>query len=101
MKIYNLTGITGSESINIMSSENNGRELILCSAALSGIQYGDTLLLDRPYFKSVAFKVEGVRYLLDHPEHLLIYIKIMSEHIGGSKEKLKLKYLKNKILKAA
>lgn len=96
MKIYNFTGVKSSELINITSTEDNGKELILCSTSLDGIERGDTLILDRPYFKNVAFKVEGVRYLTEKPEYKTVYAKKIEEQLGGCKEKLRLKFKRSK-----
>lgn len=96
MKIYNFTGIKSTELINITSSEDNGKELILCSTALDGIERGDTLLLDRPYFKCVPFKVEGVRYIAEKPEYKTVYAKKIEEQLGGCQAKLRLRFRRAK-----
>lgn len=95
-KIYNLTGIRESEAMMVLSTSNNGREMIVCSSNLDGAATGDTMLVDRPHYKRVPFKIEGIRYLPEQPKHRLIYAKFIEEHIGGYQKQLKLKFRKSK-----
>ena len=94
-KVYNLTGSQGAESINVIYSSDNGRDLILWSMDIVGAYVGDTLLLDRPYYKSVPFKITELISISENKKVVLVRIKALEDHIGGYQGQLRLRFKRN------
>ena len=90
--IYNFTGAQGRELVNIMAAKENGRRLKISSYELQGLKPGDTLLLDRPHFKNVPFKVELVNHLPQEPCCVIAIVHAVKDQLGGSRWPLKLKF---------